>query len=54
MANRRLPVRKIKEVLRLKHTCGLSAREIARSCNVARSSVADYLRRAKGGWTQLA
>jgi IS30 family transposase len=40
MANRRLPLRKIKEILRLKHACGLSKREIARSCNVARSTVA--------------
>ena len=47
MANRRLPVRKIKEILRLKHACGLSKREIARSCNVARSTVADYLMRAR-------
>jgi DNA-binding transcriptional regulator LsrR (DeoR family) len=46
MANRRLPVRKIKEILRLKYACGLSKREIARSCNVARSTVADYLMRA--------
>ena len=43
MANRRLPVRKIKEILRLRYTCGLSKREIALSCNVARSTVADYL-----------
>jgi len=43
MANRRLPMRKIKEVLRLKYDCGLSAREIARSCQVSRSTVADYL-----------
>ena len=47
MANRRLPVRKINEILRLKHACGLPERQIARSCNVARSTVADYLRRAK-------
>ena len=47
MANRRLPVRKIKEILRLKHACGLSKREIARSCNVSRSTVADYLMRAR-------
>ena len=46
MANRRLPVRKIKEILRLKYACGLSKREIARSCNIARSTVADYLMRA--------
>ena len=57
MANRRLPVRKIKEILRLKHACGLSAREIARSCNVARSTVADYLRRARAAglsWPEAA
>jgi len=47
MANRRLPMRKIKEVLRLKYDCRLSAREIARSCNVARSTVADYLMKAQ-------
>ena len=42
MAYPRLPMRKLKEVLRLKHA-GLSEREIARSCRVARSTVADYL-----------
>jgi DNA-directed RNA polymerase specialized sigma24 family protein len=47
MAKRRLPVRKIKEVIRLKYTCDLSNREIARSCNVAQSTVGDYLRRAR-------
>jgi len=57
MANRRLPMRKIKEVLRLKHDCGLSAREIARSCNVARSTVAEYLMRARAAgisWPEAA
>ena len=47
MANRRLPVRKFKEVLRLKHACGLSEREIAESCGIARSTVGDYLKRAR-------
>ncbi|HEY4712548.1 MAG TPA: helix-turn-helix domain-containing protein, partial [Dehalococcoidia bacterium] len=42
MPNRRLSVRKIKEVLRLKYDCGISEREIARSCQVSRSTVADY------------
>jgi transposase len=46
MPNRRLSVRKIKEILRLKLDCGISEREIARSCHVSRSTVADYLRRA--------
>ena len=46
MPNRRLSLRKIKEVLRLKYDCGISEREIARSCQVSRSTVADYIRRA--------
>ena len=46
MTNRRLSVRKIKEILRLKLDCGISEREISRSCQVSRSTVADYLRRA--------
>ena len=57
MANRRLPVRKTKEILRLKHACGLSNREIAQSCDVARSTVADYLMRAKAAgvtWPEAA
>jgi len=40
-------VRKSKEILRLAHTCSLSIREIAQSCDVAPSTVSDYLRRAK-------
>jgi transposase len=47
MANKRLPMRKIKEVLRLKFACGLGQREIALSCRIARSTVRDYLRRAR-------
>ncbi len=46
MPNRRLSVRKIKEILRLKLDCGISEREISRACQVSRSTVADYLRRA--------
>ena len=46
MANRRLPMRKIKEVLRLRFECNLSEREIARSCQISRTTVTDYLRRA--------
>ncbi|MBM4448871.1 MAG: IS21 family transposase [Chloroflexi bacterium] len=39
-------MRKIKEVLRLKYDCGISEREISRSCSISRSTVADYIRRA--------
>lgn len=46
MPNGRLSMRKIKEVLRLKYDCGISEREIARSCSISRSAVAEYVRRA--------
>ena len=46
MPNRRLSMRKIRQVLRLKHEAGLSKRQIAASCAVPRSSVANYLERA--------
>jgi hypothetical protein len=37
----------IKEVLPLKWTCGLSDRQIAKSCSIARSTVGEYSRRAE-------
>ncbi len=40
-------MRKVKEVLRLKFELGLENRQIARSCSVPHSSVANYLSRAK-------
>jgi transposase len=43
----RLSMRKIKEVLRLKFEVGLGNRQIARSCAINHSTVADYVRRAK-------
>ena len=46
MAYQRLPMRKVREVLRLKHDCGLTDRRIAESCGIARSTVGDYLERA--------
>src|SRR5437667_5957036 len=42
----RLPVRKIKEVLRL-HALGLSQRQIALSCAVGQATVSDYLKAAE-------
>jgi len=47
MANRRLSMRKIKEVLRLSKEIGLSERQIAKSCGISRSTVKDYLGRAQ-------
>ena len=38
-------MRMIKEVLRLKFDCRLSNRQISQSCQLARSTIADYLRR---------
>lgn len=45
MPRRRIPVRKIKEALRLKFTCGLTDRQVACSIGVARSTAAEYFRR---------
>jgi len=47
MAQKKLPMRQIQEVLRLKHKNELSIREIARSCQLPVSTVGDYLKRAE-------
>ena len=47
MAQERLTMRKVAEVLRLKWECQLSNRAIARSCSISHSTVAEYLRRAQ-------
>jgi DNA-directed RNA polymerase specialized sigma24 family protein len=47
MAQERLSVRKIREVLRLKWACGLSNRAVAASCRISSSSVSEYLSRAR-------
>jgi transposase len=46
MPAKRLSMRKIKEVLRLKFELQLKNREIARSCSIPHSTVANYLSRA--------
>lgn len=46
MSTERMPMRKIREILRLKHACGLSKRQIAASAGVGASTVSDYLKRA--------
>ena len=48
MAQRRLSMRKIKEILRLKYEAKLTNRQIAQSCKLARSTIATYLERAGG------
>jgi transposase len=47
MAQERLTMRKISEVLRLKWECKLSNRAIGRSCSISHSTVGEYLRRAQ-------
>lgn len=47
MPTERLTMRKIKELLRLKHGMGLSLRQIARSCSISTGAVHDYLQRAR-------
>jgi transposase len=47
MPAERVTMRKIKDILRLKWACGLSNRQVAASCGVARSTVAETLYRAK-------
>ena len=49
MPARRISVRRIKEILRLKFELGLDNRQIARSCNIPHSTVANYLSRAEAG-----
>ena len=55
MAQERLPMRKIREVLRLRYELGRGCREIARACGVSHSTALDYLRRAQAAglaWPQ--
>jgi transposase len=47
MAQERLTMRKIREVLRLRWECGLTHRAIARSCSISHSTVGEYLQRAE-------
>ncbi len=42
----RIPMRKSREILRLKWECELSHRQIAESCQVARPPVTEYIERA--------
>ena len=46
MPARRLLMRKIREILRLRHEQGLSHREIAQACVIGPGTVSRYLQRA--------
>ena len=47
MPGKRVSMRKIREILRLKHECKRSNREVATSCSIGSSTVSDYLMRAR-------
>lgn len=47
MPAERLPMRRIKEIMRLKWDCRLLARHVSRSLRVARSTLGEYSRRAR-------
>ena len=47
MAQRKLTMRKIKEILRLKWGLGLSDRQVGVSLKVAHSTVGEYVKRAE-------
>jgi transcriptional regulator with XRE-family HTH domain len=42
----RLPMRKIREILRLRHEKGLSQRAVAAACGMGAGTVSEYLSRA--------
>lgn len=46
MPAERAPMRKVREVLRLRHALGVSERQIAITMGVSRATVGEYLRRA--------
>ena len=48
MSAPRLPMRKIREVLRLKHERGLTHREVAHACSISIGAVTLYVRRTGG------
>lgn len=53
MSQEGLSMRKVREILRLRIGCGLSARAVAKSCKVSHSTVLEYHRRAVAadlGW----
>ena len=46
MPAERAPMRKVREVLRLRHALGVSERQIAVTVGISRSTIGEYLRRA--------
>ena len=54
MPAERLPMRRIKEIIRLSWACGLSARQVSWSLKVARSTVGGVFEESQGSWAELA
>ena len=54
MGASRLPMRQIREILRLKYEGGLGHRAIARSCGVGLGTVSEYVGRARRAGLVLA
>ena len=52
MSAPRLPMRKIREVLRLKHERGLTHREVAHACSISIGAVTLYVRRDRA-WLKV-
>ncbi|MBI2119229.1 MAG: winged helix-turn-helix transcriptional regulator [Elusimicrobia bacterium] len=57
MAKERLIMKKIREILRLGLSFGLSYRQIARSCKVSRTAVSEYVKKAEAAgvlsWSEI-
>ena len=56
MPAERLPMRKVREVLRQRYACGASERVIAQSMGIGRTAIGEYIRRAavkRTSWAQI-
>ena len=47
MSGKRIPMRKLRKILQLKHEAGLSHRSIAKGCSVSIRTITQYLQRVK-------
>ena len=47
MAKRRLPMRQLRQILKLKYHTGLTHREIAKACSIGAGTVSTYIARAR-------
>ena len=47
MAKRRLPMRQLRQILKLKYHTGLTHREIAKACSIGAGTVSTYVARAR-------